>query len=477
MGFDASFIGGNFFEALGVIGAGSGFAFEDALLHGEIVLAADGVFDGRRRGVVSQGEAGAGGVEPADGLVGKLAAHHVAVGEADGGLDGFFENTDAVVLFKRGRDAAQHHHALQFFGLFDLDHLEAAGESGVFFEIFLVLGPGGGGEGAELAAGERGLKEVGGVALALLATGADHGVGLIDEQDYGSGRGLDLFDEAFEAVFEFAFDAGAGLEEREIERADGDIPQGRRDVAGGDAQGKAFDDGGLADAGLTGEDGIVLAAAHEDVDDLADFAVAAEDGIDFAGAGVGGAIYGELVELALLAVGTRSAAGGSRATAGGGDGGFHILRRSGENGSEFGLQGLGVDLRQFLADLAGHAGELGVGYQGQNGRAGADLFLAEFERADLPGRGEHLDDAGTESGNAGVAGLEGVERAGEIGGQAGIVHAETAADFFEVAGAVIEEFHQVVLDLDIVVGARDAKAGGGFERVAGGWSQFFDQRL
>src|ERR1039457_6232013 len=88
MGFDGSFIGGNFFEALGVIGAGRGFAFEDALLHGEIVLAAGGVFDGRRGGVVSQGQAGAGGVEHADGFVGKLAADHVAGGGGGGGGGG-----------------------------------------------------------------------------------------------------------------------------------------------------------------------------------------------------------------------------------------------------------------------------------------------------------------------------------------------------------------------------------------------------
>ena len=56
---------------------------------------------------------------------------------------------------------------------------------------------------------------------------------------------------------------------------------------------EAFDDGGLADAGLAGEDRVVLAAAHEDVDDLADLLVAADDGIDLALARPLGEVDGE----------------------------------------------------------------------------------------------------------------------------------------------------------------------------------------
>ena len=67
--------------------------------------------------------------------------------------------------------------------LLDLDDLEPAGQGGVLLEVFLVFGPGGGGDGPELAAGKGRLEQVGGVALPGLAAGADHGVGLVDEQD------------------------------------------------------------------------------------------------------------------------------------------------------------------------------------------------------------------------------------------------------------------------------------------------------
>ena len=71
-----------------------------------------------------------------------------------------------------------------------------------------------------------------------------------------------------------------------------DVLERRGHVAGDDAQGEALDHRGLADAGLAGEDRVVLAAAHEDVDDLADFLVAADDGVDLALAGLFGQVDG-----------------------------------------------------------------------------------------------------------------------------------------------------------------------------------------
>ena len=61
-----------------------------------------------------------------------------------------------------------------------------------------------------------------------------------------------------------------------------DAAQRRRHVAGRDALGEALDDRGLADAGLAGEDRIVLPPPHQHVDDLADLLVAAEDRVHLA---------------------------------------------------------------------------------------------------------------------------------------------------------------------------------------------------
>ena len=75
-----------------------------------------------------------------------------------------------------------------------------------------------------------------------------------------------------------------------------DRPQRGRHVAGGDPHGETLDDGRLADARLAGEDRIVLPAAGEDVDHLADLGVAAQHGVDLPLPGAEREIDGELVE-------------------------------------------------------------------------------------------------------------------------------------------------------------------------------------
>ena len=85
-----------------------------------------------------------------------------------------------------------------------------------------------------------------------------------------------------------------------------------------DAPREAFDDGGLADAGLTDEDGVVLGAAGEDLDDAADLLVAADDGVEFALARQIGEVFGVFFEGLELGLGVlvgdalRSAHGGER---------------------------------------------------------------------------------------------------------------------------------------------------------------------
>ena len=234
-------------------------------------------------------------------LSGQLAGRDVAVREPHGGLQGLVEDLDLVVLLQGGGDAAHHQDRLLLARLVDLDDLEAAGQGRVLLDVLLVLGPGGGGDGAQRAAGQGGLEQVGGVAGAGGAAGADQGVGLVDEQDDGLGRGLDLLDHLAQAVLELALHAGAGLQQADVEGAQRHVLERRRHVARGDALGEALDDGGLADAGLAGEDGVVLAAAHEDVDDLADLLVAPDDGVDLALAGLLGQIDGEPLERLLLA--------------------------------------------------------------------------------------------------------------------------------------------------------------------------------
>lgn len=226
-----------------------------------------------------------------------MSAGDIAAGEFDGVFDGFIEDFDAVVIFECGDESAHHGDGFGDVGFFNFDDLKAAGESSIAFEVFFEFGPGSGGDGSQFTACEGWFEEVGGIALSGLTTSTDQRVSFVYEQDNGSDGLVNFFDDAFESIFEFAFDASTGLEEAEVESANGDVLEGLRDVTVSNPEGETFDDSGFADAGFAGEDGVILSASCEDVDDLADFGIASEDGVDFAGFGAGGEVDGELVKV------------------------------------------------------------------------------------------------------------------------------------------------------------------------------------
>ena len=279
-----------------MIGARRHLALDDLQLGVDQADAALAIVDRRRDGVLAHRHAGTGGVDQADRLVRQLAGGDVASRQAHGLAHRFIEDAHLVMQLERGDEAANHGDRHLFARLLDLHRLEATGEGGVLLEILLVFGPGGGGDRAQLAAGEGRLQQIGGIVLAGLAAGADQRMGLVDEQDDRLGAGLGLVDHRLQAVLEFALHARAGLQQAEIERAQGHVAQRRRHVARRDAQRKALDDRGLADARFAGEDRIVLPTARQDVDHLPDLEVAAEDRIDLAGLGLRRQVDRELIE-------------------------------------------------------------------------------------------------------------------------------------------------------------------------------------
>src|SRR5580692_2770796 len=108
----------------------------------------------------------------------------------------------------------------------------------------------------------------------------------IDEQNDGSRGVLHFFNQALQPVLEFALHACAGLQQRQVKCADVHILQRRRYIALRNTKSKAFDHGRLSNAGLAGQDRVVLAAASENVDYLANLRVTAEYRIDLAFLGI-----------------------------------------------------------------------------------------------------------------------------------------------------------------------------------------------
>ena len=360
-------------------------------------------------------------------------------------------------------------------GLLDLDDLEPPRERGVLLEVLLVLGPGRRGDRAQLAAREGGLQEVRRVVLSCLPAGADHRVRLVDEEDDRLGRGLHLLDDRLQAVLELALDSGSGLKEPEVEGPHGDVLQRAGNVSLGDAEREPLDDGRLPDAGLAGEDGVVLAAAREDVDDLADLEVAAEDRVDVAGLRASRQVDGVLIQRLRPAGDARRTA---RRVAGrrfAERRGVAVFDRAGDDLVELFSERLDGDRRELLGDLARETGEFVLLEESEEDVRGADSGGAEIDRADEPGFFDELRKSGGESRRAAVPGLEPVERSHEVLREPGLVDLEPAQDPVKVRVRRFAQLDQQVLDVDVVVRPRQAESGSPFEGIPAGIVQSADK--
>ncbi len=166
-------------------------------------------------------------------------------------------------------------------GGFDHDGLEAAFEGGIFFDVLAVLVHRGGTDALELATGEGGLDDIGGIHGAFGGTGSDDGVKFVDEEQDILGL-ADFFHDGLDALFELSAVLGAGNHQGEVEGDDFLVAEKFGDIALDDFLGEAFDNGGFTYAGFTDENGVVLGAAAQDLDDALDFVFAADDRIEFA---------------------------------------------------------------------------------------------------------------------------------------------------------------------------------------------------
>ncbi len=165
-------------------------------------------------------------------------------------------------------------------GFVDLDHLEAARQGPVAVERTLVLGVGGGADAAQLAGGQAGFQDVRGVEGAgRRRAGADDRVNLVDEQDV-LGLGHDAVDHRLQPLLEVSAVAGAGEQRTHVERVDRDLGEEFRHVPFVDGEGQPLDDRGLADAGVSDQDRVVLAPARQRLAHDAHFVQTSDEGVD-----------------------------------------------------------------------------------------------------------------------------------------------------------------------------------------------------
>ncbi|MNT07505.1 hypothetical protein D3C72_1422120 [compost metagenome] len=174
-----------------------------------------------------------------------------------------------MTLFVDLGQATQDGHRLIDRRFVQLHRLEAAGQGRVFLEVLLVLSPGGGGDGAQLATGQCRFEQVGRVGTASITARADQGVGFVDKQNDRLRRGLDLIDHALETTLELALHTGARLQQAHVQRQQLNILEHLRHFTGSDPRSEAFDHRSFTNAGFADHNRVVLTPPGEDVDHLA----------------------------------------------------------------------------------------------------------------------------------------------------------------------------------------------------------------
>ena len=131
------------------------------------------------------------------------------------------------------------------------------------------------------------------------------------------------------------------------------------------------------------------------------------------------------------------------------------------------LQGVGIDFLEFLAGLIDLARQFRSADQRQDRVPGTDRIVVEFERTDGPPLLQHLQHRLADGRIARAPRFQLVEAAGEFRREAGLVDTEMLRDESEIRPAGIQQLHQEMLDLDVIVGAGQTKAGRSFQRVTG----------
>jgi hypothetical protein len=210
----------------------------------------------------------------------------------------------AVVRLVAVAQAAQDLDRVVHRRLVDPNLLEAALEGGVALEVLAILVERRRADRLHLPARESRLEDRSCVDRALGRAGADEVMELVDEEDDVAPL-HDLLHDLLQALLELAAVLRAGDEGCQVERVDLLALEELGHLARGDAGGEALDDGGLADAGLADQHGVVLRAPRENLHHALDLGLTADHGVALALRSLPREVAAELVEelraLRLLA--------------------------------------------------------------------------------------------------------------------------------------------------------------------------------
>ena len=228
---------------------------------------------------------GAGLVHKVDGLVRQEPVGDIAVGQGGRGNERAVLNFHAVVHLVPFFQAAQDGNGVLHRRLVDGDRLETAFQRRILLNILPVFVQRGGADAVQLAPRQHRLEQVACVHGAVRLARAHDGVQLINEKNDLAFALFHFIEDGFQPFLKLAAVLCACHQRTHVQTENGAILEVFRHIPPHNALGKTLGNGGLANARLTDEDGVVFALAGQDADDIADLAVTANDRIQLVGPG------------------------------------------------------------------------------------------------------------------------------------------------------------------------------------------------
>ena len=228
-------------------------------------------------------DARAGLVQEVDRLVRQEPILDVARREHHGADERRVLDVDVVILLKTLLQTAQDRDGILLRGRIHLNRLETPFERGILLHVLAVFVERRRAHAVQFAARQHRLEHVAGVGTAFRLARAHDRMNLVDKEDDLPLRLLDRLQHGLQTFFELSAVHGPRHQRRHVERKDRPVFQPFWHVAAHDTLGETFNDGRLADARFADEDRVVLGFAGQNSDDVTDFRVAANHGIELAG--------------------------------------------------------------------------------------------------------------------------------------------------------------------------------------------------
>ena len=362
-----------------------------------------------------------------------------------------------MMSFQRRHGAAQHQYSFRFIRLVNLYGLETAGQRRIFLNVFFVFRPGGRADGAQLPTRQGRLEQVSGITGTLLAASANQGVDLIDKQNNRRGAGLHLVNQRLEARLKFPFHARSGLKHADIQQPQLNVLQRLRHVAVSDTQRQPFHHCRFPDASFPGQQGVVLATTHQNIDHLADLFIAPHHRVNFP---IPGARRQILTILRQRALRSRYCPGSCVRSGGG----LLALFAAGANSVELLDQHLDVKTGELRRNTFQHVSQIPRFQYADQQMAAADAADAKLQRAVDPCALDGAVDMLGKIRDGTRATRQGIQRRHDIARQLLFIKGEVTDDLLQIAILLLHQLMQPVHQLNVRVAAQLTEGSRAFQR-------------